>query len=167
MRKGFTLTEVLVVVIILPFVFVTLDGLFVTLLAEIPRSYRIAQESITLQNMLEQLQQDMDKARGLPVSLAGHTTDDTRILVELPGSAVCYQQLDGQVVRRTLTDTAQDNTGTERAWSLPSTKVQWRVWVKDGRGYAVEVKTHIEYKTRGRWEKKMANAHLFYWGLLR
>lgn len=167
MRKGFTLVEILVVLIVLPFVFVLLDGLFTTLLAEIPRSYRIAQESTTLQNVLEQLQQDMDKARGLPESFAGHTANNQQVLIELPDGVVCYQQIDGQVVRRKLTGAEQGDIGDERAWSLPNTKVQWQVWAKNGQGYAVETKTHIEYKTRGRWKKTMANSHLYYGGVLR
>lgn len=168
MRKGFTLVEMLVVIIILPFVFVLLDGLFVTLLGGIPKSYHIAQESITLQNMLEQLQQDVDRARGLPESFAeGKTVNEKQIFIELPGSTICYQQKDGQIIRSTLTDNEQGYISDERAWTLPHAKVQWRVWKKDERGYAVEVKTYIEYKTEGRWKKTMANSHLYYGGVLR
>ena len=167
MRKGFTIVEVLVVVIILPFVFVVLDGLFRTLLAEIPRSYRIAQESTTLQNLLEQMQQDMDKARGLPESFAGLIANNRQILIELPDSTVCYQLKDEQIVRRKLTGVEQGNTGDERTWRLPNTKVEWRVWAKNGQEYAVETKTYIAYKTRGRWKKTMANSHLYYGGILR
>ena len=167
MRKGFTLVEMLVVIIILPFVFVLLDGLFVTLLGEVPKSYHIAQESITLQNMLEQMQQDVDKAKGLPASFAGHMVNDKQILINVPEGIICYQQKDGQIIRRILTGPEQDNFSDERAWSLPHTKIQWHVWKKDEQGYAVEVKTHIEYKTEGRWKKTMANSHLYYGGVLR
>jgi len=163
MRKGFTLVEILVVVIVLPIAFLILDGLFTTLLADIPRSYHIAQESITLQNLLEQMQQDTDKARGMSESLAGRTANNLQVLIELPDGVICYQQKDDQIVRRELAGAGQDN----RVWSLPNTKVQWRVWAKDGQGYAVEIKTYIEYKTRGRWKKTMANSHLYYGGLLR
>ena len=168
MRKGFTLVEVLVIVIILPFVFVLLDGLYATLLAEIPRSYQIAQESTTLQNLLEQMQQDMDKAEGLPESFAGHTADDKQILIELSDGILCYQQDDNRIIRRKLKDVLQEGGVEEkRIWSLPHTKVEWRTWPKGMRAYAVEVKTHIEYKTRGRWKKTMANSHLYYGSALR
>ncbi|MEJ2704432.1 MAG: type II secretion system protein [Sedimentisphaerales bacterium] len=126
MRKGFTLVEMLVVIILLPFVFVTLDGLFVTLLGEIPRSYRISQESITLQNLLEQMQRDVDEATGLPESFAGHTAGADQVLIKLPKGVVCYEKKDGKVVRRMLSAARQDANG-ERVWSLPQTKIQWRV----------------------------------------
>lgn len=167
MRKGFTLVEILVVVIVLPFIFVLLDGLFTTLLADIPRSYQFAQESITLQNLLEQMQEDMDKAKELPDSFAGHTVDDKQILIELPDGVICYQKKDDQIIRRTLTDAPQDHVQEKRAWSLPNTKVEWEIWKKDDEGYAIKAKTHIEYKNRGRWKKTTANSHLYYGGVIR
>jgi prepilin-type N-terminal cleavage/methylation domain-containing protein len=167
MRKGFTLVEVLVVVIVLPFIFVLLDGLFTTLLADIPRSYQFAQESITLQNLLEQMQQDMDRAKGLPESFVGLTADEKQFLIELPDGVLCYQQNNDQIIRRKLRNASQDGVEEKRAWSLPHTKVEWTILEKDSQSYAVEVKTHIEYKTRGKWKKTMANSHLYYGGALR
>ena len=167
MRKGFTLVEMLIVVMVAPLLFIFLDGLFTTLLADIPRSFNISQESITLQNVLEQMQQDMDNAKDLPESFAGHMSNDKQFLIESPDGIICYQQKDGQIVRHELTDTDQGNTGDERSWSLPNTKVEWKTRVKGTQGYAVEVNTHFEYKTRGKWKKTMANSHLFYGGAIR
>lgn len=168
MHKGFTLVEILVVIILLPFIFLLLDGLFVTLLGGIPKSYTIAQENITLQNMLEQMQQDVDRARGLPESFAdGKKVNEKQFFIELPESTICYQQKDGQIIRSTLTGNEQGYISDERTWHLPHTKLQWHVWKKNGRGYAVEVKTHIEYKTQGRWKKTMANSHLYFGGVSR
>ena len=167
MRKGFTLVEMLVVVIVLPIAFLILDGLFTTLLADIPRSYRIAQESTTLQHLLEHFQRDMDKARGLPETFADHAADARQILIDLPDGVICYRQKDDQIIRRLLTEAPQDRVQEERAWSLPNTKVEWEIWTKDAEGYAVEVKTHIEYKTRGRWKKTTANSHVYYGGVIR
>ncbi|UCD56052.1 MAG: prepilin-type N-terminal cleavage/methylation domain-containing protein [Candidatus Hydrogenedentota bacterium] len=168
MHKGFSLVEVLVVVIVLPFAFVMLDGLFTTLLAEIPRSYYITQESTTLQNLLEQMQQDMDKSRGLPESFAGQKADDKQILIELRDSVICYQQKDDQIIRRRLKDALQEGEIEEkRVWPLPHTKVEWKIREMDSKGHAVEVRTHIEYKTRGRLKKTRANSHLYYGGVIR
>ena len=128
MRKGFTLVEMLIVVITVPLLFVLLDGLFTTLLADIPRSHRIAQESITLQHALEQIQQDLDNAQGLPESFEGLTTNDEQFLIERPDGVFSYQQKNDRIVRRQLTGIKQDNTGDEKAWSLPNTQVTWTVW---------------------------------------
>lgn len=163
-NKGFTLVEIMVVVVTLPFLFVIMDGLFRTLLAEIPWSWRIAQENTTLLNMLERMQQDLDKAKGLPKSFAGKTTSDTLLLIELPDGVICYQLKNGQVIRGKLT---KDGTEETKVWVAPHAKVEWRVWAENGRGYAVETKTSIEYKNRGQWNRKMARAYLFFAGVLR
>ena len=163
MRRGFTLVEILVVVIVLPFAYLILNGLYTTILSDIPRAYYIAQESTTLQNLLEQMQQDIDMASGLTESAAG---DDTQILIERPDGVIGYQKKDGQIIRRISKKGLQVSV-EERAWSMPHTKVVWRIREKDAQGYAVEVKTHIEYKTRGRWKKTTANARLYYGGVIR
>ena len=167
MRKGFSLVEVMAVVFVLPLIFVLLDGLFTTLLADIPRSYQFAQESITLQNLLEHIQRDMDRAKGLPESFSGLTVNDKQFLIELPEGVLCYQQNTDQIIRRKLRNTSQSGIEEKRAWSLPHTKVEWKTWKKDSQGHAIEVKTYIEYKTRGQWKKTMANSHLYYGGALR
>ena len=164
MRKGFSLVEILVVIMILPVVFVMLDGLFSTLLDAIPRSYRIAQENTTVLNMLENMRQDIDKAKSLPDSFGGQPASDELLLIGLADAVICYQLRDGQVLRRRLTETHENNAEETRLWSLPHAKVQWQVWRKDGIGYAVEVKTHIEHHPRGHQEKKMANSHLYFVG---
>ena len=161
--NGFTLVEMMVVVITLPFVFLIIDGLFRTLLAEIPWSWRITQENTTVLNMLEQMHQDLDKAKGLPKSFAAHTANGNLLLVELVDGVICYQLKDGQVTRGRPT---KDGTEETRVWSAPNAKVEWKVWEQDGRGYAVEVKTGIECKKRGQWIRKMANSHVYFVGAL-
>lgn len=165
MRKGFTLVEMLIVIMTLPFVALVLDGLFNTLLTDIPRSCRVLQDNTTLLSMLQQFQQDIDEAKGLPDSFAGHSTDDKLLLVELAEGMICYQLEDGQVLRRRLTDTQQGSDEQARVWSMPNAQVEWRVWRQDGHGYAVEVKTHIKHRLRKKSQKKMANSHLYFLGV--
>ncbi len=186
MRKGFTLVEILIVVIVLPFMMLVLDDFFRTLIKDIPRSYQVVQENASLLSMLEQMQKDIDEAKGLPESFDEYTTGDKVLLIELAEGMICYQLKDEKArqrrllnrtqrcwVRRKLTDNqppfllSQESTGAleQTVWSIPNAKVEWQVWRKDGDGYAVEVKTHIEHKIRGEhWEKKMANSHLYFVG---
>jgi len=191
MRKGFTLIEVLVVVIVLPFMMLVLDDFFRTLIKDIPRSYRVVQENTSLLSMLEQMQKDIDKAKGLPESFGEYTTSERLLLIELTEGMICYQLKDEKVLRRKLTDNQQSSPAAaivqnpallgalaQTVWSIPHAKVEWQVWRKDGDGPptagfdwnpallgAVEVKTHIEHKIRGdHWEKKMANSHLYFVG---
>ena len=165
MRKGFTLVEILVVIIVLPFMMVVLDGLFSTLIKDIPRTHRVVQENTALIRILDQMQQDIDKAKGLPESFDGHTASDELLLIELADIVICYQLKDDKVLRRKLTDNQQSNDEEEIVWTVPHANVTWQVWRKGKSGYAVEVQTHIEYKIRGdHWEKKMANSHLYFVG---
>ncbi len=180
MRKGFTLVELLVVVFVLPFMMLVLDDLFRTLIKDIPRSYQVVQENASLLSMLEHMQKDIDRAKGLPESFGEYTTGDKLLLIELAEGMICYQLKDEKArqrrvlnrtqrcwVRRKLTDNQQSAPGglEQTVWSVPHAKVEWQVWRKDGHGYAVEVKTHIEHKIRGEhWEKKMANSHLYFVG---
>ena len=167
MRKGFTLVEVLVVIIVLPFVILVLDGLFSTLIRDIPRSYRVMQENTSLLSMLEQMQQDIDKAKGLPESFDEYTTSNKLLLIELAEGMICYQLKDDKARTVRRSSLASRVTGDESritVWSIPHAKVEWQVWRKDRGGYAVEVKTHIEHNVQGHWEKKMANSHLYFVG---
>ncbi len=167
MRKGFTLVEMLVVIIVLPFVMLVLDGLFSTLIRDIPRSYRVMQENTSLLSMLEQMQQDIDKAKGLPESFDEYTTSNKLLLIELAEGMICYQLEDDKARTVRRSSLASRVTGDESritVWSVPHAKVEWQVWRKDGGGYAVEVKTHIEHKIQGHWQKKMVNSHLYFVG---
>ena len=166
MRKGFTLVEVLIAVIILPFMIVVLDGLFKTLIKDIPRSHQVVQVNTSVLNMLEKMQQDIDKAKGLPQTYNEYIASDKILLIDMPEGMLCYQIKDDKVFRYNLTGNQKSNLAKTKYWSIPHAIVQWKVWRKDTIGYAVEVLTHIEHKVEGHWQKKMANSHLYFVGAL-
>ncbi len=164
MRKGFTLVEMLVVIAVLPFVLIIIDGVFKTLITDLPKAYNISQENTALLNMLEQLRQDTDRAEGLPESFAEHAANDNTLLIALETGVISYQLKDGQVTRHELTDTRRSEAEESKVWSLPNAKIAWRVWAKNGKRYAVETKTHIEHNVRGEFKERMANSHLYFAG---
>ena len=166
MRKGFTLVEVFIIVILLPFMIVILDGLFKTLIKDIPRSHQLVQVNTSLLNMLEKMQQDIDKAKGLPETYNEYIAGDNMLLIDTPEDIICYQLKDDKVFRFNLTDNQKSDLAKTKYWSVPHAIVQWKVWRKDTIGYAVEVLTHIEHKVEGHWQKKMANSHLYFVGAL-
>jgi len=169
MRKGFSLVELLAVVAVLPFVFLLFDGLFKTIAGEIPMSVRLIQENTSMLSMLRQIQQDIDEAKGLPKSFADQTANDQLLLIELAElteGVICYQLKDGEVVRQKLTDTSQGKAEEPRVWPIPHASVKWKVWERNGQGYAVETNTHVEYKRRGQWIQKMARSYLYFAGAL-
>ena len=167
MRKGFSLVELLAVVVVLPFVFLLFDGLFKTIADEIPMSVRLIQENTSLLSMLQQIQHDIDRAKDLPKSFAGQNASDHVLLIELSESVISYRLKDGRVFRDNLMDTPQNTAGEPRIWPIPHAKIVWKVWERNGRGYAVETKTHLEYGRRGQWKQKLAHSHLYFTGALR
>jgi prepilin-type N-terminal cleavage/methylation domain-containing protein len=166
MRRGYTLVEMLLVVIIAPFIFLFLDGLFKTFIGEIPWSLRIVDEHTVLLNMTEQMQKDIDKAKDLPESYAGRTSNDGQILIEQPEGVLCYRIEDGRVIRQKLTEGGQSDAEQPTVWLLPHSNIRWKIWERNGRGYAVETHTYIEHIWRGQWKKKMANTYLYFAGAL-
>jgi type II secretory pathway component PulJ len=165
MRKAFTLVELLIVITTLPFVAIVLDRLLLALLIDIPRSSQLVQENTTLLNMLQQMQQDIDRAKQLPSSFAGQTASDKLFLIELPDGTVCYQLENGCVLRWQLTDTQRLDGQHATVWSLPNTVIQWQLWRKNDKGYAVEIETYIKHKLRKKWQKKMPGSYLYFTGV--
>jgi prepilin-type N-terminal cleavage/methylation domain-containing protein len=174
MHKGFTLVEIIVVISIIPFAALALDRLFYAFLTDIPRSSRVVQENTTVLNMLSQMRKDIDKATALPESFAGRSSNDEMLLIEQSDGIICYQlkacpersRGEGKVLRYVLKD-AQDAAGEEtKVWSVPNAVVQWRVLRSNGKGYAVQVSTYVKQQLREKWQKKMANSHLYFIGAL-
>ena len=165
MRKGFTLVELLIALIILPIMLIVLNGLFKTLIKDIPRSQKVVQINTSLLNMLKNIQQDINKAKALPETYNEYNQNDKMLLIELPEGMLCYQLKDGKVLRFRLSDNQKDNSIETKYWSVPHAKVEWDVWRKNKTGYAAEVRTYIEHKVYGHWERKMANSHLYFIGI--
>ena len=166
MRKAFSLVELLTVMVVFAAVSVALAALFTTIITDIPKSYRVVQENTSLLSVLGQMRKDIDRAKALPQSFAGHTTDDELLLIELPDDMICYQLKNGEILRRRLTDAQEDGGEDTKVWSVPHAKVEWQLARGDDKAYAVEVRTHIEYEVRGHRQKKMANSYLYFVGAL-
>jgi len=165
MRNGFTLVEMLAVIIVVTFAFFAFNVIFKDAVVDVPRSTRVVDENTTLLSMMSRMQRDIDSAKGLPEPSAGQVASDKLLLLEMADETICYQLEDDGVIRRKLMNAKLNVADQDRTWLLPNSKIEWRIWRKDGIGYAVEVKTHIRYKLREKMEKKMANSHLYFAGI--
>ena len=153
-QRAFTLVEMMVVIAVLPIVLLVTTGLFNIVIRDIPRSFKVVEENGQLLRMLNQMHQDVSEAKNLPES------GDKRVLVvEKRDSVVRYEITDDGMERSVL----PQETGT-KAWKLSKSRIDWRVWQKDGKGYAVEIQAAIEYQAGSILEKKMANSHLYFAG---
>lgn len=166
MRRGFTLVELLVVTMTLPFVVIVLDLLFSNLVHDIPRLSRVVQENTTVINMLERMRGDVDSAKGLPRTLASYASGDKILLIELAEGTVCYELREGEVVRFKVAEGGAPDKSQTTIWSVPNSNVSWRVWERGGRPCAVEVSTSIRHKLRQKVQQKMSNSHVYFAGAL-
>jgi len=167
MRRGYMLVEMLLVFVVVSAVSVALAGLFVTVLKDIPQSYRITEANTTLLDMLKQMGDDIDRAEELPKSFGQYVSDEKQLLIKSEQKIICYRLQDGRIIRDRLKSAGQVNGSDRIVWNVPHGKAEWHVWRKDDKGYAVEVTTYIEQIVRRRLKKKMANSHLYFVGALR
>lgn len=165
MRKGFTLVEVLIMIMTIPVLMFVLSGLFNTLISDAPRSWKEVQQNTTVLNALDQIHQDIDKAVELPESYEEYNSNNELLLIKQTDSIIVYQFENGSLTRRQL-NIQQDTPQKERIWLFPKAKIQWKVLRKNNKGYAVEIHNYIESKRAGRLENKMENSHLYFIGVL-
>ena len=164
-RKGYMLTELIVALTILAAVSGVLSSLFQTLLADVPRNFRAFNSERTVQAILGRMQSDMDLAQSLPSSAGGKMAGEDVLLISLPDRTIAYTKRENQIVRFALKDETNDPNSDrfyEMVFSVPGVKIDWQVWRKDGRGYALEVRTAIEPKFAGGVRKILANSHVFF-----
>jgi hypothetical protein len=157
MRKGFLLIEILMVLFIFMLLAVTFGQLWRTFIFEVPRGYRLVQESSTLNNLVSHIRSDVASARTLSQS----TGDSSQavLLMETPDGVISYKFEQGRILRQ-----KEDDAQNSISWSAPHGKIEWRVRNMGKNGLAVEVITYIEDRDLGHIQKKMANSHLFFTG---
>ncbi len=162
MRRGFTLIELLFSVTILPFLLITVSGVYVTFIRDIPRTTRLLQQNTTVLDLLRQIGGDMDRATGLPEQVAGQTAGEHTLLVAQSGRVVRYQFENGRVVRTVLQGQSSAVADEERLWRVPDAVIAWRPWVRDGRAYAVEMHAHLQERVNGMVRQMLAGSHVFF-----
>ena len=163
MRKGFSLVELMVVIAVLLLILWVIDGLFTTMLSDVPKSGKTIQENSVLLTMLRQMEQDIDAAENLPQSIDEYSAGEDLLLIEQAAKVIHYQIKDGTVYRYGYRDNQQIPEDL-RYWFLPDTKIQWLVHRQNGKGYAAEIRHHVEYVLRGHLIKKMENSNMYFVG---
>jgi hypothetical protein len=153
MRRGFLLIEILMVLFILMILAVFFGRLWRVFIYEVPRGYRLVQESTTLNNLVSHIRSDVASARTLSQS------SGDSLLIETAQGVISYKFEQGLILRQ-KDGGAQDSI----SWSVPHGKIEWQVRNTGKNGSAVEVITYIEDRDLGHIRKKMANSNLFFTG---
>ncbi|MHC4293197.1 MAG: type II secretion system protein [Planctomycetota bacterium] len=158
MRKGITLTELIVVIGIFGLITTPLARLNLITLRDVSRAYKIVQTNTTILNALQHIKKDVNAATSFPSSHGEYNLNEQTLIIQTDHEVVVYQFNNDQFKRlRFREDSASETT----IWSTPRAKIQWKLWQKDNL-HALEIKTHIEYKNGSTTDKKMKNTHLFF-----
>lgn len=156
-RKGYLLVEMFTVIAVFGLLAVVLAPFLRTIVYEIPRGWRLVQENSAMTNLVAHIRDDICMAGGLSGS------DGGTLLIETQDGLVSYEIRDGLVERRLLRGSEQQSEQTG-LWKMPHGRIQWKLWRKDGAGYAAELSTYIEDRDLGQASRKMANSHVFFVG---
>ena len=159
-RKGVTLFELLAAIVVFAAVWMGLTRLFQTALREMPRERRVVQVNTVIDRVLSRMARDADAATSLPATAGGVAAGSDRILLADADGVICYELDEGKIVRRRLAPAGPEET----TWSVPGARIQWRPWSRDGRAYALEVRTSVRHEMRGGARDKLANSHLYFLG---
>lgn len=162
MARAFGLMELLMVIIITPFVMVAVSGLFRTFICDVPQGIRLVQQSTTVLHLLGQIRQDMDRAGSLPEQFNGRRADETTLLIEQADGVVCYQFEGGRTVRTLLDGQGTSSPGEQRVWEARDAVIQWRPWTRDGGAYAVELHSHVQQRVAGELRRKLPGSYVFF-----
>ncbi|MEN6386993.1 MAG: type II secretion system protein [Phycisphaerales bacterium] len=151
-EKGYSLTELLILLAIIAVISIPISRLSNVVIFDIPKSLKLIEADKSVRNALSFMKQDADSA------LSISKTENGQIVIEQNGKTIIYLFQD-DVISRTV-------KGSEGKieWQIPNGKINWQVWEKQGRGYAVEVKKYIEHARDNGIEKKMENSFVFFAG---
>ena len=153
MKKGYSITEMLVVLAILAVIALPLSKLSKVIIYDIPRSLKLNESNTSIMNFLQFIRKDVNSAVDFLKS------DHKQLLIEQDGKTISYL-FEERLIIRTINGGEED----EIKWEIPQGKIEWEVWKEDGQSYAVEIRKWVELKKHGRADKRMENSYVFFMG---
>jgi len=160
MRKGMTLTEILISFVVFTMLSIPMAYLTRAALVELPFSYKAIQTNASVLNALRYLKQDVNNSTGFPEAYNDYSADENTLLIETADSIICYTFINDKITRRELAK-KDSEIKDKTEWIAKKVKIQWQIFRKDNL-YALEIQTHIEHKIRTVTEQKMANSYLYF-----
>ncbi len=150
MRRGYTLTELLVLLAIMAVIALPISRLTNVVLWDIPHSLKLVECNTSILNAMQAINQDINSAIALT------KTEDNKLVIEQSGKTVNYIFQDGKIIRSSGEEESQ--------WDIKVGKIDWNIWQKDGKGYAVEISKYVEAVRYNGIDKKMENSYVFFAG---
>ena len=161
MRKGFTMVEMLIVIMTLPLVAVAADKLFRELIVDAPHTLDVVSQNDSVVRMLIRLQEDVGRATGVLPAYEGHVGDEQLLLLRIGDQVVGYKKNQDRIERHELSQPDQLD-GIAYLCVAPQASVDWSLWPSEDSPSAVKVHTSIQH--RRSLKQKLASNYLFFVG---
>ena len=157
MRKGFTLIETITACFLVAAVATTTGYVIKDLLVGVPMASRAVEVDKRLPEILRRLEMDVNSARSFALAPVDGAPADLRIVREA-------NTVDWQLRRGVVTRTRAG--APETTWPVPHAAIRWRVWNRDGKACALEVRTSVELSGSRAWRRKLAKTHVYFPGAM-
>lgn len=163
MRRGFSLIEMLIVIMTIPLIGLVVDRAFRDWAIDAPRGVTLVFRHERLQRVVAEFNDDIDQAVSLSLEDAPQAEGPPVLVIEQPGRQIRYIRLEEGIRRELRGENLDPNVPAEWEWHLAQANIKWKLW---RRGDAV-VGLHLETSmTHGRLKKKkFQNSHLFFTGV--
>jgi hypothetical protein len=162
-RRGFMLMEMLSAVLVLSAFLIAVTPLLNSLISDVPRSREMLESHTVLDQALERLGRDVGQATSVSLAPDANETDQAAaLLAALPEGVVRYE-FDGEHITRKSADGAGDDADA-MVWNVPQASINWRLWRRDGRVVAVEVRAWYERTTGDTVIKSLEQGYVFFVG---
>jgi type II secretory pathway component PulJ len=159
-RSGFSLVEILAVMISLPIFFILISKLWVAVCQDMPASTRLVARHRTVLDAVQQIHQDVSAAGAIPLAYGPYASNDANLLVQMTDKIVLYQRC-GDVLTRQVIQVGLDRPEDAGEWYVPDASIRWNLWEEADCVYAVELRTHVIHRERQR-HIRLQNAHVFF-----
>ena len=159
MRKGFSIVEVITVLAVLAVISIPLARLARLTTYDIPKSCKLIESNTSILNALKYIKKDVNSAKSFPQTFQKYSASKSCFLIEQQNKTVCYIARQGEISRIVI-----DEEEGKITWRVPDGKIEWQVWRKDGKGYALEIEKYLELKSYSRIYRKMPNSYVYFAG---
>ena len=162
MRRGFSLIEMLIVIMTIPLIGLVVDRAFRDWAIDAPRGVTLVFRHERLQRVVAELYDDIDQATSLSLEDAAQAEGPPVLLIEQAGRQIRYIRMEEGIRRELRGENLDPNMPAEWEWHLAQANIAWKLW---RRGDAV-VGLHLDTSmTHGRLKKKkFQNSHLVFMG---
>lgn len=161
-REGFALNEMLFMIPVMIVIMMMCTKPIRILTSDLLQVQRDLQANVSVHHMLRRVREEIEGATGLPEYAGPARTGGRVLLIESSEGTICYELIDGKVIKSRLS--LEQNKPGQRidSWPVPNASINWKVWRREGYGYAVEVITSINRISGGHLHKKLKNSHVFF-----